>query len=81
MRTISLALTVAALVVAAAASAQTLTGAGATFPYPLYSKWFDVYRQKTSVAINYQLPAAVVKVNEATLRTLRAAGHQIAEAR
>jgi phosphate transport system substrate-binding protein len=31
-----------------------LTGAGATFPYPLYSKWFDVYQQVTGVRINYQ---------------------------
>jgi phosphate transport system substrate-binding protein len=36
------------------ALAQNLTGAGATFPYPIYSKWFDVYRQKTGVQINYQ---------------------------
>ena len=36
------------------AKAQKLTGAGATFPYPLYSKWFDMYHQKTSVQINYQ---------------------------
>ncbi|HLQ67296.1 MAG TPA: phosphate ABC transporter substrate-binding protein PstS [Candidatus Limnocylindrales bacterium] len=34
--------------------AVTLTGAGATFPYPLYSKWFEMYRQKTGVQINYQ---------------------------
>src|SRR5262245_20779786 len=34
--------------------AQSLTGAGATFPYPIYSKWFDVYHQKTGVTINYQ---------------------------
>jgi phosphate transport system substrate-binding protein len=39
---------------APAALAQNLTGAGATFPYPLYSKWFDVYRTKTGIAINYQ---------------------------
>jgi phosphate transport system substrate-binding protein len=39
---------------AAPAPAQNLTGAGATFPYPIYSKWFDVYRQKTGVQINYQ---------------------------
>jgi len=31
-----------------------LTGAGATFPYPLYSKWFDAYSSKTGVKINYQ---------------------------
>lgn len=33
-----------------------LTGAGATFPYPLYSKWFEEYHKKTgeAVTINYQ---------------------------
>ena len=31
-----------------------LTGAGATFPYPLYSKWFADYATKTGVKINYQ---------------------------
>jgi len=46
---------------AGAAPAQTattsgadLTGAGATFPYPLYSKWFDAYATKSGVKINYQ---------------------------
>src|SRR5262245_41321608 len=32
----------------------TLTGAGATFPYPIYSKWFDMYKESTGVQINYQ---------------------------
>lgn len=32
-----------------------LNGAGATFPYPIYSKWFDVYKQKhPNIQINYQ---------------------------
>lgn len=31
-----------------------LTGAGATFPYPLYSKWFSEYANLTGVRINYQ---------------------------
>lgn len=31
-----------------------LTGAGATFPYPIYSKWFSDYATKTGVKINYQ---------------------------
>ena len=45
-----------ALVVAAVspAAAQDLTGAGATFPYPIYSKWFADYAQSTGVKINYQ---------------------------
>lgn len=31
-----------------------LTGAGATFPYPIYAKWADAYQQKTGIRINYQ---------------------------
>jgi len=31
-----------------------LTGAGATFPAPLYTKWFDAYAKETGVRINYQ---------------------------
>jgi phosphate transport system substrate-binding protein len=37
-----------------AENVKTLLGAGATFPYPLYSKWFDVYHKKTGIQINYQ---------------------------
>ena len=36
------------------AAAQTLTGAGATFPNPIYTKWFDAYHKKTGIQINYQ---------------------------
>lgn len=43
-----------AVTLAGAAAAQSLTGAGATFPYPLYSKWFDAYHKKTGTEINYQ---------------------------
>lgn len=32
----------------------TLTGAGASFPFPLYSKMFDEYKKETGVAVNYQ---------------------------
>ena len=35
-------------------SGADLTGAGATFPYPLYSKWFNEYAEKRGVKINYQ---------------------------
>ena len=31
-----------------------LTGAGATFPYPIYAKWISDYLGKTGVKINYQ---------------------------
>ncbi len=35
-------------------SQMKLNGAGATFPYVIYSKWFDVYSQKSGVQFNYQ---------------------------
>lgn len=37
-----------------AGSNVALTGAGATFPYPIYSKWFSEYATATGVKINYQ---------------------------
>jgi len=36
------------------ATAVDITGAGATFPYPVYSKWAEAYKQKTGVGMNYQ---------------------------
>jgi phosphate transport system substrate-binding protein len=36
------------------ASAADISGAGATFPYPLYAKWADVYKKETGVGLNYQ---------------------------
>jgi len=38
---------------AGASMAMTLNGAGATFPYPIYSKWFSQYEKETGVRINY----------------------------
>ena len=40
--------------VATSSGSVDLNGAGATFPYPLYSKWFNDYAAKTGVKINYQ---------------------------
>ena len=39
---------------AASSGAVDLTGAGATFPYPIYAKWFSVYDSVADVKINYQ---------------------------
>jgi len=40
-------------IVTFSASAQ-ITGAGATFPYPIYSKWSELYNKESGVAFNYQ---------------------------
>ena len=45
---------ICAAAIASPAVAQDLTGAGATFPFPIYSKWFADYAAKTNVKINYQ---------------------------
>jgi phosphate transport system substrate-binding protein len=51
----ALRLAVALLPVAAPVAAQEiLTGAGATFPYPLYSNWFATYARQSGIRINYQ---------------------------
>ncbi len=39
---------------ATGSSAQDVTGAGATFPAPLYAKWADAYNKATGAKINYQ---------------------------
>jgi phosphate transport system substrate-binding protein len=36
------------------ASAADISGAGATFPYPIYAKWADAYKKETGVGLNYQ---------------------------
>jgi phosphate transport system substrate-binding protein len=46
---------VAGLVAAStSALAADITGAGATFPYPIYSKWADAYKKETGNGLNYQ---------------------------
>jgi len=36
------------------AGAAEISGAGATFPYPIYAKWADAYKTKTGIGLNYQ---------------------------
>src|SRR5258707_13953878 len=43
--------------------ASALTGAGATFPAPLYQKWFDEYAKLTHVNINYQAIGSGAGIN------------------
>src|SRR4249920_3983978 len=52
--TIKVFLAAAALVFGGVAQAADITGAGATFPFPIYAKWAEAYKQKTGVGMNYQ---------------------------
>lgn len=42
------------LFAAGTAFATDITGAGATFPYPIYAKWAEAYKAKTNTGLNYQ---------------------------
>ena len=44
----------AAATFSVSAQAADITGAGATFPYPIYSKWADAYKTATGMGLNYQ---------------------------
>src|SRR3974390_1329789 len=67
---------VTAGLVAASTSAFTadITGAGATFPYPIYSKWADAYKKETGTSLNYQSigSGAGIKQIQAKTVTFRA---------
>ena len=43
-----------AIAIAASAQAVDITGAGATFPNPVYQKWAEAYKAKSGTAVNYQ---------------------------
>jgi phosphate transport system substrate-binding protein len=56
-----------AVMVTGVASAQKITAAGATFPYPIYSKWFNEYKQAhPGVEINYQSIGSGGGINQVT---------------
>ena len=40
--------------IAGSAQAADITGAGATFPFPIYSKWAEAYKKETGTGLNYQ---------------------------
>jgi len=51
-RTAALAVALAGF--ATVAAAADISGAGATFPYPIYAKWADAYKKETGIGLNYQ---------------------------
>lgn len=54
-----------------AENAITINGAGATFPYPIYSKWFDEFHKKNPMAqINYQSIGSGGGIRQVTARTV-----------
>jgi len=56
--------------VAQAADVTTISGAGATFPYPIYSKWAEAYNKATGVKLNYQSIGSGGGVKQITAKTV-----------
>ena len=63
---IAAALVAATLPVAAA----DITGAGATFPYPIYAKWADAYKKATGTGMNYQSIGSGGGIKQITAKTV-----------
>ena len=52
------------------AGAAEISGAGATFPYPIYAKWAEAYKAKTGVSMNYQSIGSGGGIKQITAKTV-----------
>jgi len=64
------ALVAASAVLCAAAQGADITGAGATFPYPIYAKWADAYKKSTGIGLNYQSIGSGGGIKQITAKTV-----------
>src|SRR5450631_3791519 len=69
MKTI-LAAGVIAAAIAYPAIAIDISGAGATFPYPIYAKWADAYKKATGTGMNYQSIGSGGGIKQITAKTV-----------
>jgi phosphate transport system substrate-binding protein len=60
----------AASFTALSAFATDVTGAGATFPYPIYAKWADAYKKNTGTGMNYQSIGSGGGIKQITAKTV-----------
>jgi len=60
----------AALLSSASVFAADITGAGATFPYPIYAKWAEAYKSQTGIGLNYQSIGSGGGIKQITKKTV-----------
>jgi phosphate transport system substrate-binding protein len=60
----------AGLLFAGTVQALDITGAGATFPYPIYAKWADAYKKTTGIGMNYQSIGSGGGIKQITAKTV-----------
>jgi phosphate transport system substrate-binding protein len=63
-------LALAGALVSPVVHALDITGAGATFPYPIYAKWADAYKKSTGVGLNYQSIGSGGGIKQITAKTV-----------
>jgi phosphate transport system substrate-binding protein len=63
-------LSCAVMAAATNAIAAEITGAGATFPYPIYAKWADAYKKATGTGMNYQSIGSGGGIKQITAKTV-----------
>ena len=64
------ALAIAGALFCATSQAVDITGAGATFPYPIYAKWADAYKKSTGNGMNYQSIGSGGGIKQITAKTV-----------
>ena len=62
--------TATAVAYAGISQATDITGAGATFPYPIYAKWADAYKTQTGTGMNYQSIGSGGGIKQITAKTV-----------
>jgi phosphate transport system substrate-binding protein len=60
----------AGLACAGISQATDITGAGATFPYPIYAKWAEAYKAQTGIGVNYQSIGSGGGIKQITAKTV-----------
>ncbi len=70
IKTLLTGVAISTALVTAAALAADISGAGATFPYPIYAKWADSYKKETGNGLNYQSIGSGGGIKQVTARTV-----------
>ena len=70
MKHLFVSVAIAATSIAASAQAANITGAGATFPYPVYAKWAELYQKASGVGLNYQSVGSGAGIKQIKAKTV-----------
>jgi phosphate transport system substrate-binding protein len=70
MKHLFVSVAIAATSLVASAQAANITGAGATFPYPVYAKWAELYQKASGIGLNYQSVGSGAGIKQIKAKTV-----------